>query len=162
MSRASERDDIQLHPSNPFNPVHLAATTLCRKFSLKRSQSIETPAKKMGADSSTLLDKRSKCTMCGPYDWENSHPFIKRFHPLVRWLQERPLATCCITVGLLVVLLVAIIVILVVGVFPNMMRAIVQDVSFTITNLHAVPPPEYLTMIGATIRDGVDGTKRDL
>ncbi|KAJ1958476.1 hypothetical protein EC988_000281 [Linderina pennispora] len=162
MSRVSERDDIQLHPSNPFSPVHLAATTLCRKFSLKRTASVEGPTKKSGADSSTLLDKRSKCTMCEPYDWENSHPFIKRFHPLIRWLQERPLITCCITVGLLVVLLIAIIVILVVGVFPNMMRAIVQDVSLRVTNLHAVPPPEYLIAIGATINDGTDGSKRDL
>ncbi|KAJ2715881.1 hypothetical protein H4R19_000957 [Coemansia spiralis] len=60
--------------------------------------------------------------------------------PLVRYMQRRPMAALGVVLGVFVALLAIIVVIMVVGVFPYLMRATLQDVSFQVTSVRAAAP----------------------
>ncbi|KAJ1962252.1 hypothetical protein GGI12_002755 [Dipsacomyces acuminosporus] len=84
--------------------------------------------------------RQAICTFCAPMDMQNAGKLGRFVYPVICWIQHRPLAALSIALGALVALLAAIIAVVFVGVFPNMFRAIVQDLSFTMTSINAMPP----------------------
>lgn len=109
-----------------------------RKRSNSRMRGI--PEKKSKTYNDNDLDAYTNALANGP----SAVPkWVPRFlHPLVRYIQRRPMTALGILLAILILFLVVLVVILVVAVFPFLLRSTLEDVSFAITSLHAVPPPD--------------------
>ncbi|KAJ2277755.1 hypothetical protein EV176_002002 [Coemansia sp. RSA 451] len=90
--------------------------------------------------SDEIHEKPTECTECVPQEDASTSRMARLVGPIVRYMQRRPMASLGIVLGMLVALLVAIIIIMVVGVFPFLMRSTLQDVSFEVTSVHASAP----------------------
>ncbi|KAJ2901064.1 hypothetical protein IWW38_000029 [Coemansia aciculifera] len=66
----------------------------------------------------------------------------KFLYPVMYYVQLRPLRALGILLSILALILVLLFVVLVVGVFPLLLRSTLHDFSMVVTSLHAIPPPE--------------------
>ncbi|KAJ2725888.1 hypothetical protein GGI07_000933 [Coemansia sp. Benny D115] len=86
---------------------------------------------------------RAACCLPDPVVGPQNRGRIGRMlAPVTKFVQQRPMASLGIALAALVSLLVILIVVLVACVFPFLMRSTLQDVSFVLTEVHALPPAE--------------------
>ncbi|KAJ1798219.1 hypothetical protein LPJ59_002640 [Coemansia sp. RSA 2399] len=77
--------------------------------------------------------------------------------PVIRYMQRRPLTSLGIVLGVLLSLLTIIIVILVVGVFPFLMRSTLQDLSLSVNSVRASAPPQVSRALKLS-NNGISGS----